>query len=107
MLHAGGLGLVGVTNYLHRCQCRLVESTAVGSVLFGFRRRLASDLDLDADTILAQMDSDAVTQVIAQNRALAQALSISGTPSFVVDDELLRGFLPADQMQIVVDEKRG
>lgn len=70
-------------------------------------RRLASDLDLDADAILAQMESDAVTDVIAQNRALAQALSISGTPSFVVEDELLRGFLPADQMQIVVDEKRG
>lgn len=70
-------------------------------------RRLAEDLGLDADAILAQMGSDDVTSVIAQNRALAEALNISGTPSFVVGDELLRGFLPADQMQMVVDDLRG
>lgn len=70
-------------------------------------RRIATDLDLDADAIIAGMDDPAVTQVIAQNRALAQSLNISGTPSFVVSDEILRGFLPADQMQVVVDEKRG
>lgn len=69
-------------------------------------RRVAEDLQLDADAILAQMGSDDVTQVIAENRALAQALNISGTPSFIVKDELLRGFLPADQMEIVIDEKR-
>lgn len=70
-------------------------------------RRLAEDLELDADAILAQMSSDDVTNVIAQNRELAEALSISGTPSFIVGDELLRGFLPADQMQMVVDDLRG
>ncbi len=70
-------------------------------------RRIASDLGLDADAILAQMPSSEVTQVIAQNRALAQNLNIQGTPSFIVGDEILRGFLPADQMEIVVDEARG
>lgn len=70
-------------------------------------RRIASDLKLDADAILAQMSSDEVTQIIAQNRALAQSLNIQGTPSFIVGEEILRGFLPADQMEIVVDEARG
>lgn len=70
-------------------------------------RRLADDLGLDAEAILAQMGSSDVTEVIAQNRALAQSLSISGTPSFIVEDELVRGFLPADQMQMVIDDKRG
>lgn len=70
-------------------------------------RRIASDLDLDADAILAHMPSPEVTQVIAQNRALAQSLNIQGTPSFIVGDEILRGFLPADQMEIVVDAVRG
>lgn len=70
-------------------------------------RRVAEDLDLDADAILARMPSQEVSNVIAQNRALAQVLNISGTPSFVVGDELLRGFLPADQMQLVIDDKRG
>lgn len=70
-------------------------------------RRIANDLGLDADAILNGMEDPAVTEVIARNRALAQRLNISGTPSFVVTDEILRGFLPADQMQAVVDEKRG
>ncbi|WP_172676991.1 DsbA family protein [Aestuariivita boseongensis] len=70
-------------------------------------RRIAGDLGLDADAIMAQMDAPEVTQIIARNRDLAQSLNISGTPSFVVGDEILRGFLPADQMELIVDDKRG
>ena len=40
-------------------------------------------------------------------RALAQALNINGTPTFVLHDELLRGFVPADQMAVIVADKRG
>ncbi|MGR3623948.1 DsbA family protein [Pseudophaeobacter sp.] len=69
-------------------------------------RRLAEGLSLDADTILATMDSDAVTQELMQTRALAQNLAISGTPTFVLGDQLLRGYLPADQMKIIVDAQR-
>ncbi len=70
-------------------------------------RRLAEGLGLDADPILARMDSDEVTDEIARTRALAQRLQISGTPTFVLQDELLRGYLPADQLAQIVAEKRG
>ena len=43
---------------------------------------------------------------IAANHALARALNISGTPSFVVGDEMLRGFLPADQMALLIADIR-
>ncbi|MEM8730453.1 MAG: DsbA family protein [Pseudomonadota bacterium] len=69
-------------------------------------RRIAEGLDLDAEAILTQMDSADVSAEIAQTRELAQALQINGTPSFVLQDELLRGFLPADQMAELVEEKR-
>ena len=69
-------------------------------------RRLAEGLGLDADAIMATMDAAEVNQELAQNRALAQRLKISGTPTFVLQDELLRGYLPADQMSIIVAEKR-
>lgn len=69
-------------------------------------RRLADGLGLDSDAIFAQMNAPEVTQEIAQTRELAQRLKIQGTPTFVLEDELLRGFLPADQMEILVDEKR-
>lgn len=77
-----------------------------GDVSLPALRRLANTFGLDADAIEAAMDSDAVTQEIAQTRALAQKLRISGTPTFVMQDELLRGYLPYDQMLALVEEKR-
>lgn len=69
-------------------------------------RRLAEGLSLDAEAILARMDSEEVTAQLRQTRALAQKLAISGTPTFVLGTELLRGYLPADQMEILVAEIR-
>ncbi len=69
-------------------------------------RRLAEGLELDGDAILAAMNAPEVTEAITRTRALAQQLSISGTPSFVVDTELLRGYLPADAMLDMVAEIR-
>ncbi len=68
--------------------------------------RLADTLGLDATAILAEMNSDAVTQVIAANHALGQRMQISGTPSFVLGDQMLRGYLPQDAMQRIADEIR-
>ena len=69
-------------------------------------RRLAEGLSIDADAILAAMDSDAVTDELRRTRALAQNLAISGTPTFVLGNQLLRGYLPADQMEGLVAENR-
>ncbi len=68
--------------------------------------RLADALGLDANAIIAEMQSDAVTEAIAANHALGQRLRVSGTPSFVMDDRMLRGYLPQDAMQQVADEIR-
>jgi protein-disulfide isomerase len=68
--------------------------------------RMAEGFGLDAAAITAHMDSDEVNTVIAQNRALAQRLNISGTPSFVMNDQMLRGYLPLDEMQRVAAEIR-
>lgn len=78
-----------------------------GDVSLASLRRLASTFGLDADAIEATMDSDAVTQEIADTRALAERLQITGTPTFVMKDELLRGYLPYEQMKALLDEKRG
>ncbi|MGH1465471.1 MAG: DsbA family protein [Cognatishimia sp.] len=70
-------------------------------------RRLAKSLGFDAAEILAHMESDAVSREILQTRQLAQRLQISGTPTFVMQDEMLRGYLPLDAMRQVVAAKRG
>lgn len=69
-------------------------------------RRLADTLGLDADAVLAAMDGDSISQQLAETRALAQALQINGTPSFVMAGQLVRGYVPLDAMQQIVAEAR-
>ncbi|MGB7318288.1 MAG: DsbA family protein [Planktotalea sp.] len=69
--------------------------------------RLADGLGLDADAIVAKMDSDEVTREIDETRALAQRLQIRGTPTFVMGGQLVRGYVPLDAMQQIVDQERG
>ena len=68
--------------------------------------RLAEGLALDPAPILAAMESDAVTAVIEENRALAQALGITGTPTFVMGDRMVRGYVPLEGMQALLIEER-
>lgn len=72
---------------------------------------LAGEQGLDAGTVLAAMNGEAVTAVLRENHALAQRLQISGTPTFVMGDgtsgELLRGFLPLDEMRRTLTRLRG
>ena len=68
--------------------------------------RLAGDLGLDASAIMARMDAPEVTAVIQANHALAQTLDISGTPTFVIDGTMLRGYLPLEDMREIVRQAR-
>lgn len=67
---------------------------------------MAEDLGLDPDPILAAMDSDAVTEVIRDNHALAQNLQITGTPTFVFGDQMVRGYVELAQMLRIVEDVR-
>ncbi len=69
-------------------------------------RRLAETLELDADAILAEMDSDKVTYAIEENRKLAQIFQINGTPTFIMGDELVRGYVPLNDMRMIVEDIR-
>lgn len=52
------------------------------------------------------MNTNSVIAVIQQNRALGQIMEITGTPTFVLQDEMLRGFVPADALLKMVTDKR-
>ena len=66
----------------------------------------ATDLGIDPAPIMAAMSSPEVEKVIAANHALAQRLQISGTPTFVLGDEMLRGYVPLDAMREIVTKVR-
>lgn len=69
-----------------------------GSITPQYLEELAEEQDLALEAIVAHMDSDMVSDVIAENRALAQRLQISGTPTFVMGEQMIRGFVPAEAM---------
>lgn len=65
-------------------------------------RRLATALDLDGDAILAHMITDAVSEEINRNRGLGNSMAITGTPTFVAEQEMLRGYVPKDQFASLI-----
>lgn len=69
---------------------------------------LARDMKLDPKPILAKMSSPEVMAIIQDNHQLAQTLEISGTPTFVIDQTMVRGYVPLEGMrQIVQGERNG
>ena len=75
-----------------------------GQVNQGALGRVARSAGItDVQAVLAEMDSDTVSEMIAANRALGQALQINGTPSFIMGDNFVRGYVELEQMQAIVE----
>jgi protein-disulfide isomerase len=68
--------------------------------------RLAEALGLDPAPILARMTAPEVTAVIEANRNLGNLMQISGTPTFVLDDRMIRGYVPMATMEQLVAAAR-
>lgn len=68
--------------------------------------RLVEDMGFDAAAIAERAETEEVTRIIEENRALASRMRINGTPSFVVGERMLRGFLPLEGMEAVVADAR-
>lgn len=77
-----------------------------GDVTTQSLNRLGETLGLDTAAITVAMDSDEVSDIIRQNRALAQRLQISGTPTFVFENQMVRGYVELAEMEQLVEELR-
>lgn len=69
-------------------------------------KHIADDIGLDSAAVMQKMQSPEVAQLLQANRALGQKLKISGTPTFVVGSQMVRGYLPADTMREIVAQER-
>ncbi|GGE09744.1 Protein-disulfide isomerase [Gemmobacter megaterium] len=67
---------------------------------------LAEDLGLDPAKVAAEMMSDETAAIIRANHQLATLLQINGTPTFVVNETMVRGYVPMDGMRQIVDGQR-
>lgn len=68
--------------------------------------RMADDMGYDGPAIVAKMSDPEVERRISENRDLANRLQITGTPTFVMEDQMLRGYVPLNAMQEIVEELR-
>ena len=71
-----------------------------------YLRRIAKELELNPEELFEAMQSDLVTQEIDQTRELAQKLQISGTPTFILGDQFLRGFVPLEILSKAIHSER-
>lgn len=67
---------------------------------------LAKKADLDSARILAQMEEPSVSEHLARTRQLGEVLQVSGTPTFILNDQIIRGYVPQDAMKQIVAELR-
>ena len=68
--------------------------------------RVAEEIGLDVEQLRADMDAPEVEEHIATSMRLTQALGFNGTPSFVIGETLVPGFVDEEQLRSVVEETR-
>jgi protein-disulfide isomerase len=68
--------------------------------------RVAAEVGLDVEVLKRDMDSPEVNEHIATSMRLAESLGFNGTPSFVVGDQLIPGFVEKAQLVEAVSAAR-
>ena len=68
--------------------------------------RIAAGVGLDVDRLKRDMQAPEASAAIERNRALARELGISGTPAFVVGNEVAAGALDVARLKALVTRAR-
>jgi protein-disulfide isomerase len=68
---------------------------------------VAGQIGLDVDRMKTDMQAPAVQALLEKNAALAQALQITGTPGFVIGDQIATGAIDLKSLQSLIRGARG
>ncbi len=68
--------------------------------------QIAAEVGLDPERLGAAMDTAEIAAVIERNYALAGALGVNGTPTFIVGDVVVPGALDIDSFRALIAEIR-
>lgn len=66
---------------------------------------LAKEVGADPKPVLDRMNGEEVVAVLRANKQLAQAMNIQGTPTFIIEGEMLRG-VPQSGLASVIEQIR-
>jgi protein-disulfide isomerase len=68
----------------------------------------AKSIGIDVDLLLSDMQSPEIDEHIGKSSELAEMLGFSGTPSFVIGENLAPGLIPLDELiQFVAQARSG
>lgn len=73
--------------------------TGAGPVTADTALQMAATLGLDPAVLEAQMESEAVGRIIQKSYAIADALDISGTPTYIIGEEVIPGAIGIDELR--------
>ena len=73
---------------------------------FEILNKIAKKVGSSIKDFNSQLNVDKVNDVILKNLTLADKLSIDGTPTFIIEDNIFRGFISFDQLQEIIDNFR-
>lgn len=68
--------------------------------------QIANALGIDVRAMQARMGEPDIAARIDSTLALARTMRINGTPTFVIGDEIVRGYVPQAQMEAVIARER-
>jgi len=66
----------------------------------------AEELGLDIEKLRADMELPAVQDHLTTTRTLSDGLSVTGTPAFLIGDQLVPGYVDEEQLNSLLDELR-
>jgi protein-disulfide isomerase len=70
--------------------------------------KIAEQIGLDVAKLRVDMDAPEVAEHIQTSRDLANAMQFTGTPSFIIGDEIVGGYIPQDVMEeVIADARKG
>lgn len=68
--------------------------------------KAAQDLGLDASLLRTGLEATEVTEVLDKNYAIADALGVTGTPTFIIGDEIISGAVGYEALRRRVESMR-
>ena len=68
--------------------------------------KIASDIGLDNDQLVKDMTDPEIETNIMKTKYLVQNIGVSGTPGFVIGNQIIPGYISYDKLKDIVDTQR-
>ena len=68
--------------------------------------KIAMGLGMDVEKLKADANEDEIQMALDKNRELAESIGVSGTPAFIIGDQVVRGYVPYATMEGMIEEIR-